>query len=532
MLALLLALQAPLAATADTLRPRHDALQHDLTILVGDTGQHIVGIAQTTWRLLSSDPVEVQLDSSFRVVRVLTDGEGERRMARITFAVLPAGGVYIPHKKQAGDTLHTAIRYHGPVREGLIIRVDSATGRRTIFADNWPDRAHHWFPVEDHPSDKAPVDLHIEVPPGYQVVANGTRTRVDTLPRGRTLWHFSMKRPIPPYGIVFGATDFARVTLPEAGCAVHCVPLEVWTYPPDSAWAVDSLFRRAGDMVDFFSAYIGPFPYDRLAHVESTTRFGGVENPGAIFYNARAYASRRLRELTVAHETAHQWFGDAVTPRDWHHLWLSEGFATYFAALWLGHAEGESAFRAQMREERAEVLPSPATMRPILDLAATDLLGLLNSNNYPKGAWVLHSLRGLVGDAAFQRGIREYYRRYRDSTALSSDFAAVMAEAAGTDLDWYFRQALTQPGYPKLMLRWRRQGNRLTGTITQTQSEAWGVFRLPNLVLGVDGRRVPVSLEGREANFEVRDVRRPPQEVVVDPDGWWLLEATVTEAAR
>src|SRR6267142_4721916 len=171
------ALQSPLAVRADTLRPRHDALHHEISIVVGDTSNHIVGLVQTTWLLRSADPVEVQLGSSFRVIRVLTDGEGDTRMGRITFALNPGGGVYIPHHKQAGDTLRTSIRYHGPVRDGLIIRTDSL-GRRTVFADNWPDRAHHWLPLEDHPSDKATVSFHIEVPAGMQVVANGVLQKV------------------------------------------------------------------------------------------------------------------------------------------------------------------------------------------------------------------------------------------------------------------------------------------------------------------------------------------------------------------
>ncbi len=525
---LLLAMQAPLAARADTLHPRHDAIHHDITIVVGDTGNHILGIAQTTWVLRSSDPIEVQLDSAFRVVRVLTDGEGERRMGRITFAVLPSGGVYIPHQRHAGDTLNTTIRYHGPVSDGLVIRTDSS-GRRTVFADNWPDRAHHWIPLEDHLSDKATVDFHIEVPGDMRVIANGRLVRIDTLPHGRAVWNFTMTQRIPPYGMVFGAGPLTSTTLPDAACDVKCVPLAVLSFREDSAWAVDGPFRQAGDMVDYFSRLIGPFPYDRLSHVQSTTIFGGMENPTAIFYDDAAYRDKKLGALTVAHETAHQWFGDAVTEDDWHHLWLSEGFATYFSALWLQHAQGDSAFRAQMQRSAQGVRQSKVTDRPILDLQATDLMGLLNSNNYPKGAWVLHSLRGLIGDSAFTAGIREYYRAFRDSTALSSDFARVMSAAAGRDLDWYFRQALTQPGYPKLAVTWQYQRRRLTLTIRETQPEAWGTFRIPGLMLRVDGRIIRADVDGRETAIQVDDLRQAPREIVVDPDGWWLLDASVEE---
>jgi aminopeptidase N len=447
-------------------------------------------------------------------------------MGRITFALNPGGGVYIPHQKQAGDTLHTSIRYHGPVRDGLVIRTDSL-GRRTVFADNWPDRAHHWLPLEDHPSDKAMVSISVEVPPDMQVVATGVLQRVDTLPRGRTVWHFEQRQRIPPYGIVFGAGRLATTTLPDAACPIRCVPQAVVTSVEDSAWAVNGPFRRTGDMLEFFSRLIGPFPYDRLSHVQSTTIFGGMENPTAIFYDTEAYATHRLQEETVAHETAHQWFGDAVTEDDWHHLWLSEGFATYFAALWVRQAEGDSAFSALMQRHRQAVILSRSTERPILDSAATDLMGLLNSNNYPKGALVLHALRGLIGDSAFTAGIRDWYRTYRDSTALSADFAAVMGRAAGEDLGWYFNQALTQPGYPKLAVRWKHARRQLTFTIRQTQPAAWGSYRLPGLVLDVDGRRIPVDVAGVETVLTLTDVREAPKRIVVDPDGWWLVEAKV-----
>jgi aminopeptidase N len=528
MLALLLALQSPLAVTPDTLHLRHDALNHDVSIVISDTGTHILGVMQTTWRLRSADPVEVQLDSVYRVVRVLTDGEGEKRMGRITFAINPGGGVYIPHKKQAGDTLITSIRYHGIPRDGLTVRIDSATGRRTFFADNWPDRAHMWIPLEDHPSDKATVSMHIEVPAGMKVVATGVLQKIDTLPRGRTVWHYRQNQRISPYGIVFGAGPLVTTTYPDGGCAVKCVPLAAVTYPEDSASANARSFRRIGDMMDFFSGLIGPFPYDRLSHVQSTTRFGGMENPTAIFYNSPAIAAGKLGEETVAHETAHQWFGDAVTEQDWHHLWLSEGFATYYAALWVGHADGDSAFRASMARGRATIVKSPATARPIIDPAATDLFGLLNSNNYPKGAWVLHSLRGLIGDSAYNAGIRTWYQTYRDSTALSADFARTMSAAAKQDLTWYFTQALTQPGYPKLDMKWKWSGEQLEVTVEQVQDAAWGPFALPNLVLRVDGQDYRMPIEVRKETFRFNGQTNRPTKVELDPDGWWLMESTVS----
>ncbi len=534
-LPLLLALQDPLAVRADTLHPVHDAVHYSIRLVIPDSGTVIRGETETTWRITSSAPIRLQLDTALKVSRAAFGGE--RRLLRGEWR-RDGELVEFPHARAGGDTVVTRLEFQGHVRDGLIIG-RNPYGARTAFADNWPDRAHHWFPAQDHPSDKATATFDVEVPRGWNVIAGGTLERADTLRSagGRTRWRYRLSQPVPVYNMVVGAGPLTVTRL--TGCGVRCVPVSVWSYPEDSAYAASGPFRRAGEIVQYFTKLIGPFPYPSLAHVESSTIFGGAENAGAIFYGDRLYKDRRLSERVVAHETAHQWFGDAVTEADWHHLWLSEGFATYFAALWQGHVAGDSALRQTMAEAAASVFelrdatgahPNPVTERPILDSAAADLMGLLNSNNYPRGAWVLHQLRGLVGDSAFFRGIRAYYSRFRDGNALSSDFAAVMSEAAGRDLHWYFMQALRQPGYPMLDVRWSYGAAGLAVVIRQVQKAEWGLYRLPALELSVDGRMEKVDVDGRETRAFFPAYARAPAAITVDPDGLWLLKAVVTSA--
>ncbi len=519
-------LQSPLAVRADTIRPTHDALHYDITLVPSDTGNHILGEVEIKWRLRSSEVVEMQLDSSMRVIRVLIDGKPNTRLARTMYG-RSEEWVGVPHQKQAGDTLSTRVRYRGNVRDGLIVGTNQY-GARTTFADNWPDRAHLWLPSQDHPSDKATVAFHVQAPLGQQVIANGVLEKIDTLAYDNAVWHYRLDTPIPVYTMVVGIARLARTRLPDAACSAKCVPLTVWTYPQDSAYAVTRPFRRAGEILEFFSGLIAPFPYPSLAHVESSTRFGGMENSTAIFYDEKRYRDSTMGEALVAHETAHQWFGDAVTEADWHHLWLSEGFATYLAALWRAHADGDSAFRAGMAKAAEAIFESKDTERPILDSAATDLLGLLNSNNYQKGSWVLHQLRGVIGDSSFYAGLRRYYQTYQDSTALSSDFARIMSEAAGQDLEWFFRQSLTQPGYPVLDIKWSHRGKKLTLDVMQTQAPGWGVYRIPNLILLVDGTPVRVEISGRQSRIGVEGIKKKPKRIEVDPKGWWLMKTTVS----
>jgi len=518
-----------MARWADSVGAVHDALHYDITLVPSDTGTHVLGEVQTTWRLRSTQPVTMQLDSAMRVIRVLVDGRLNTRLSRTRYA-RSEGDIAVPHEKQPGDTLSTRVRYRGFTRDGLIIG-DNQYGDRTVFADNWPDRAHLWLPSHDVPDDKATVAFHVQVPVGQQVVANGVLEKIDTLSYGNTMWHYRLDLPIPVHTMVVGVGRLARTALPDAACAIKCVPLTVWSYPQDSAYAAGA-FRRAGEMLDYFSRLIGPFPYPSLAHVESSTRFGGMENATAIFYDEKAYRGKKLGELLVAHETAHQWFGDAVTPREWPHLWLSEGFATYLAALWKGSADGDSAFRATMREAGEAVLSSKASERPVVDTTQSDLLALLNTNSYQKGAWVLHQLRGIVGDSAFFAGLRRYYAAYKDSTAVSSDFAKMMSQAAGNDFDWYFRQSLTQPGYPILDVQWKHGGKKLTLDITQTQKPGWGTYRIPNLELSVDGKLVRVGVQGRKTRVVIEGIDRKPKTVEVDPNGWWLLKAKNVNGER
>jgi aminopeptidase N len=524
-LALQAAVQSPLAVRADTVHPVHDALHYDITVVPSDTSGHLLSEVRTTWRLRTTDPVIMELDSAMRVIRVLVDGQPNTRLSRTMYA-RSGEEVEVPQQKPPGDTLTTQVRYRGYPRDGLIVGKNQY-GDRTIFADNWPDRAHLWLASLDLPSDKATVAFHIQAPLEDQVIANGVLEKIDTLPYGHAVWHYRLDTPIPVYTMVFGIARLARSRLPDAACSMKCVPLTVWTYPQDSAYALTGPFRRAGQIVEYFSSLIGPFPYPSLAHVESTTRFGGMENSTAIFYDEKRYREKTFDEALVAHETAHQWFGDAVTEADWHHLWLSEGFATYLAALWLRHADGDSAFRAEMARSSSAVFESKETERPVLDSSATDLIGLLNSNNYQKGSWVLHQLRGLIGDSAFDAGLRRYYTTYRDSTALSSDFARIMSQAAGRELDWYFRQALTQPGYPVLDIHWKHGGGKLILDISQTQKPDWGTYRIPGLEILVDGKPVKVDLNGRQTRQVIEGIKHKPKKVEVDPNGWWLLKSNV-----
>ena len=428
--------------------------------------------------------------------------------------------------------------WHGAPRDGLIIGRD-ARGNWSAFGDDWPQRARDWIPTVDDPAHKATVRWTVSAPSGLQVVANGRLERRTAVPGGRTVWWYSESHPIPTYTMVIGA---ARMTVSEHRPLIDghdTIPMQVWAYPEDSAFADSVPFRRLTEIVEALQRFIGPFPYEKLAQVESSTRYGGMENSSAIFYPEQAYVRHRMGEGVVRHETAHQWFGDAVTEKDFHHLWLSEGFATYFDLVAGAMLDGDTVLENGMRAAAREVETSRVVDHPILDTTVTDLVQLLDENSYQKGAWVLHMLRGYIGRPAFYFGIRDYYRTYRDSSVLSSDFRRVMEHASGMELGWFFGQWLRQPGYPQLNVRWTYDAaaHEAVVDVAQAQPQAWGTFRLPNVTFeftdgaGLDRMQVIEIAAARQQTLRV-PLETAPSNLKLDPDGALLLTATVHRSAR
>ncbi len=513
-----------------------DVVHYDAVLgLPAQGGTVVEGVATLRLRPAREGLPEATLDfTGLAVLGVSVEG------AAVT-ARHQEGRLHIPLPPGTGpaDTLSVRVEYRGTPDDGLILGLD-ARGRPAAFVDNWPNRARFWLPSVDHPSDKATASLTVLAPAEWRVVSNGTLLVQggEALPAAdgspRRSWSWRTGVPVSAYNLVFGAARLETVPLGVAACGSSpasprvdgCVELSAWLYPEDVGQASRS-FRRAAEMVDFYTELIGPYPFEKLAHVQASTRFGGMENASAIFYSDEALARGADMEGTVAHETAHQWFGDSVTQADWPELWLSEGFATYFGHLFFERTEGEADFRARLEEDRAQVLASADVQRPVMDREEEDLFALLNANNYPKAGWVLHMLRGIVGDDAFFRGIRAYYARFAGGTATTADFRRAMEDASGAELGWFFRQWLEEPGYPVLSVthHWDAAAGEVALTLRQEQDGAWPMFRLPlelELISGEgESRRERVEVAAREETFRFRAVG-PLRGVVLDPDGWVL----------
>jgi len=440
--------------------------------------------------------------------------------------------VYLTHPAKEKQQLKISVSYSGKPKDGLILK-DDQDGLPSAIGDNWPDRVHHWIPCFDHPSAKAPVRFTVTAPDKNEVVANGIlESKKDNADATRT-WVYYEKAPISPYNMVVAVGQFATAELKTKAA----IPISYYVTHSDRKFAGQA-FSPAGPSVTLFSQLVHPYPYGKLALVVGATRFGGMENANTIvfppdfFKDFTTKTPRSLRynipqnkEETLTHEIAHQWFGDSVTEATWADLWLSEGFATYFAGLFLQRNESEAVFRAYMKKNAEEYLAYEKQKRtPMHDTETEDLFALLNKNNYEKGSWVLHELRGILGDKIFFAGLKIYYDRHQGSVANSDDLRAAFEKASGKDLKDFFDRWIYAAGHPVYKISWSPAGAKNI-TLKLTQSQPDEAFLLPVTVeiLTVNGaRRVQIVPTGKESTLKISSAR--PKKIIIDPDGYILKE--------
>ena len=365
----------------------------------------------------------------------------------------------LPGPAVPGESIALIIEYHGKPKDGLILTKDK-DNHPSAVGDNWPNRVHHWIPSFDHPSAKATVTFNITAPASEEVVANGKLDHVETIANGQRTWTYTEGVPIPAYCMVIAVGQFAKLE------SAAITPLSYYV-PQSERELAQKGFSPAGPALEFFTQNIARYPYEKLALIVGATRFGGMENSSAIVFTSTLFSRAPRAGMSktygipvgnvnvISHEIAHQWFGDSVTESTWSDLWLSEGFATYFAGLFVQQHESEAAFQRYMRDAATKVFEYEKKKRvPIFDRDTEDLMELLNANNYQKVAWVLHMLRSDLGDDVFFRGIREYYESHKGSVASTEDLRRAMEEASGKELSGFFARWVYDVGQPQYELKW------------------------------------------------------------------------------
>jgi aminopeptidase N len=340
-------------------------------------------------------------------------------------------------------TFKTVVKYSGvpqAIESPSLGHVGWSTGPSGVWTINEPDGARSWYPVNDHPSDKATYSFEVTVPNGLQVVANGLPHGDPTPGPTTTTFRFETEHPLASYlsTVAIGHFTFETATGPDG------LPIRN-AFPPDQAAQLHDTFAKTPDMIAYLSSRFGPYPFESYGALVIDEHLGlALEDQTMSLFGVDMVASPRAESVAV-HELAHQWFGDTVTPAQWKDVWLNEGFATYCEWLWREHTGGATA-EATARA-LAQGIGGGLASPPPGDPGAGDLFA---GSVYIRGGLTLEALRLTVGDTTFFRIMREWVAQHRDGNASTADFIALSEKLSGRDLGTLFTAWLEGPKVPPL----------------------------------------------------------------------------------
>ncbi|HPM32223.1 MAG TPA: M1 family metallopeptidase [Chryseolinea sp.] len=441
--------------------------------------------------------------------------------------------IMLPVPSQVNERRQYTITYSGIPASGLKI-ANNKYGDRTFFSDNWPDKGRNWLSMIDHPYDKSTCEFIVTAPAQYQVVSNGLKVEESYVANGNRMTHWKQSIPIASWLYVLGVARFAVQYVDE----FDHKSIETWVYPQDREKGFYDFAEPTKKVLQFYSDFVGPFSYEKLANIQSNSVSGGMEAASAILYSETSVVGDRNERWrnVVIHEIAHQWFGNAVTESDWDDVWLSEGFATYFTLLFIEHEYGHDAFMKELANSKKRVddfsLKNP-NYRIIHD-NLKDMSQVTSSQTYQKGSWTLHMLRGVVGNDNFWKGIKAYYTKYQNRNATTADFIKEMELASSMDLQNFFDQWLYKSGTLKVKATWQYNKNKkeLNITLNQTQQDG-SLFKIPmQVAIYLPNQKLPLIKTISVADKKIATVFAvdvEPEKIVLDPDSWILMDATISK---
>ena len=426
-----------------------------------------------------------------------------------------------PYK--ADSHFELTISYEGsPSRRGLAF--DEHMSAPMIYSYGLPFTAQHWFPCKDAPGDKADsADITITVPTPLVAASNGRLARTTTNNDGTTTFYWRVRYPIYPDVISLAVTNYATFTLPyHYNDSLEAMPMTFYVYPEDLEKAKQQ-FRILPEMMKHHVAVFGEYPFIKEKYgVAEFAKASFREHQTLPSFAAKLITGGRESDWILAHELAHQWFGNCISVKNWSHIWLNEGFANYAYALWKEDTEGEEAYFNLLRSwDKDEFDGSVFINDP------TNKDALFSETTFQKGAWVLHMLRHVIGDEAFFNAVRSYVKTYAYKSASTEDFETVCEREYGRPLNWFFKEWVYGVNRPFYQYTWEvmpgADRNTVELTINQTQSDP-AAFEMPiDVVIKTEKgeNKFVIWHKSTCQNFEF-SVEGLPERVELDPEGWIL----------
>ncbi len=437
---------------------------------------------------------------------------------------------------KTSEQVTVSIKYSGQPRRGLyFIGPDKSYPDRPYQAwtQGEDEDTRYWFPCYDFPNDKATSEVTVTVPQKYTAISNGVLVETkEEKAKGTRTFHWKQDVPHSSYLTSLVVGEYSGIKE-----KVDNVELQYYV-PKGREEDAKRSFEKTPKMVRFFSEYFGVrYPYPKYAQVVvSDFIFGGMENITATtltentLHDKRAHLDFTSDDL-VAHELAHQWWGDLLTCRDWSHAWLNEGFATYSETLFKEQDLGKDEATSYQLQDLGDYFQEDRERyrRPIVSKTYTEPAELFDRHLYEKGGLVLHALRYYLGDDLFQKGLGVYANTFREKTVETSDFRRAMEDATGKSLESFFDQWVYHAGHPEFKVGYDWDDNALMAKliVSQTQvaeGETPAVFHTPvdvsfTLSKSVQTRRITITQRDETFHFSLAE---KPKDVEFDPGNWIL----------
>jgi len=439
--------------------------------------------------------------------------------------------IKLPQAKNSDDLIYLTIEYGGSPKMGLyFIQPDKSYPHKPyqIWSQGEDEDNRYWYPGYDYPNDRFSSEIITTVKNNFTVISNGKLVSVtEDKKNGSKTFHWKEDVPHVNYlnSIIVG--EYQEIKEDFEGIPV------LYYVPRGKESEAKYAFSKTVDMLKFFSDKIGVrYPYEKYAQTVITDfMWGGMENISATTLTERTLHDRIAHwdvksEGLVAHELAHQWWGDLLTCKDWSQAWLNEGFATYFEALFIQHDLGEDEFQLDMQGSKDSYLDEDKSdyRRPIVYNLYGEPFDLFDSHTYAKGSWVLHMLRSFLGDELFWKGIKHYCDKHREQCVDSHDFQKAMEETTGQNLDWFFSQWIYKAGYPEFKIKWSWEDSSKTAAVSISQEQKADtltpIFQLPVEIAFTNssGRTVKtINIKNKEQEFYL-PLDSKPLMVEFDPE--------------
>ncbi len=526
---------APRSVRSRDVHQQHIKLE--LTINLDDEEFH--GRAQLT--LSPFKPLRtLQLDAAEMKIEKVAIGDGTKpgEFRDLKFQTRAKELEITLDREYAADEIFTvAIDYkvNHPRKGGHFVVPDESEPNRAraFWTQGEPEDARFWLPCVDSSTDRFTSEMNITVPKRYQVISNGVLRDDKENADGTRTFHWVQEQTLVSYLLSVVVGEFDAYEQQWDG-------IPVLAYVPKGRGAdAERSFKKTPAMVEYFSKQIGVrYQWPKYAQTCMEDFSGGMENTSATTLTTDTLHDERahldvLSDNLVAHELAHQWFGDLMTCKDWGETWLNESFATYFATLWTEHDLGwDEAVWARHLEEETYKAADQRYRRPIVSYTYNDPNAMFDAHSYPKGGRVLHMLRFVLGDDLFWKSIRHYAEKHQFQTVEAADLRIAIEEATGQGLNWFFDEWLEHGGFPEFNVSWRwdeaAKTARLTVKQTQKVDAVTPLFEMPvEIELATRNttaiRRVNISHVEETFQF-VLDER--PTRVCFDPRDWILKKLT------